>query len=72
MKIIPDKWISDLDWAKRPWKERLFTRPWRPWRRQKLVTSPRAYILGDTAYVSYATYLKIETIPGFKETLGIS
>ena len=72
MKIIPDKWISDLDWAKRPWKERLFTWPWRPWKRQKLVTIPKAYILGDTAYVSYATFLKIETIPGFKETLGIS
>ena len=27
----------------RTWKERLFTRPWRPWQRDKLQTQPAIY-----------------------------
>lgn len=72
MKILPDRYISDWHWVKRSWKERLFTRPWKPWKHRKIVNSPRAYIIGDTAYVSYATNAKIHNIPGFRETLGIS
>lgn len=54
--IIPDRNVSDIGY--RTWRERLFTRPWKPLIRNKPVTT--AYVVDKTILVSWATYLKIK------------
>lgn len=42
--IVPEGWNSP-----RTWRERLFTRPWRPWQKTKWLPNP-ARIEGDQVY----------------------
>ena len=49
----------------RSWRERLFTRPWRPWVRTKLVPDPVVgpddiYRIGGTLIVGERAYQKIK------------
>ncbi len=55
--IIPDRNVSDI--APRSWKERLFSRPWRPFVRVK--HEPKAFlVLDEFILVSYASFEKLK------------
>jgi len=56
LKVIADMHVSDDVYQKRTWKERLFTRPWTPFVKDKVIYSPKAYLFGNTILVSYQTY----------------
>jgi len=58
--VLPEKYISDYANQKRSWRERLFTFPWAPLKRSKIVHSPRAWFVDDICYVSYETYSKLQ------------
>jgi hypothetical protein len=46
MKVVVTPHLPMVD-ERRPWCERLFTRPWRPWRTTKKVPNPNVYILSS-------------------------
>lgn len=62
-KIEASPYISDTKPVRRSWGERLFTRPWHPLKRLKIVDSPIAYIIhsSNIVLVSYETYTKLKT-----------
>ncbi len=72
LKINPDINISDYRTVKRTWKERLFTRPWRPHISRKSVYDPLIYKVEDALYCSYESFAKIkqhcEEMAKFKES----
>lgn len=53
LRLIGDRDMADrvIDYVPRGWRERLFSRPWRPWRRLRVVITyvpQRRYIrIGD-------------------------
>lgn len=63
----------------RTWRERLFSRPWRPWQKHRLVTHPMwglltdrtCYQAGSTLYVNPAQFKlltdKFGPLPTFRE-----
>lgn len=57
MKIIQDKMVSDYESVKRTWRERLFSWPWKPWKKFNSVYNPKVYSLKDgTLVMSPASY----------------
>lgn len=55
-KVVADPSISDYETVPRSWRERLFTRPWRPFIKTKVIFSPIAYVMpGGTVMVSVRT-----------------
>lgn len=64
MKVTIDPHIVDSHYIKRSWKERLFTKPWEPFKSKKVVYCPIAYILKDgTALISPKTKKLLDKIP---------
>lgn len=59
-QFIQDINVPDHVWVRRPWKDRLFSRPWKPWISRVWTFSPIAYSLGDKWIVSPLTYQKIQ------------
>lgn len=55
-EIVGDVHVSDIE--RRSWRERLFSRPWRPLKKTKY--SPTAYIVGNQIIVSIQTFLRFE------------
>lgn len=47
MRVVTDRHITDFYYAKRTWKERLFTLPWRPWKREEAKYCPMGYVMPD-------------------------
>lgn len=72
MKIIIDKHVSDYDQIKRTWKERLFSRPWRPWVSKKSVHNPKIYRAGDTIICSPKTEANIRSAQKNSSPMGWS
>lgn len=60
MKLIADKYVSDLLMIERTWRERLLSRPWQPLKKHKTIYCPRVYKTiwqnEDTNICSYQTY----------------
>jgi hypothetical protein len=52
MELIVDDHMPKYKWIKRTWRERLFTRPWRPWVSKKQVMTDYAYIFRNHIIVS--------------------
>ena len=46
--IIETPHALDHREVKRTWRERLFSRPWRPWVKTKIVTKPGIFVLSST------------------------
>lgn len=44
-EIIESVYVSDFDYVKRTWKERLFSLPFRPFHAKKVVHNPKLYVL---------------------------
>lgn len=60
LKIVVNNHITDAAVAKRSWKERLFTRPFKPFEKFRVVNDPHAFILDNgTIVCSQGTYNKI-------------
>lgn len=47
MKVIIDNHVRDYDLVKRTWKERLFTWPWKPFKKYNSVFNPKYYKFGN-------------------------
>lgn len=61
LKIVADDHISDLETVKRTLKERLFSKPWNPFKTHKTVNAPKMYFLGENILLcSQKTKQKIE------------
>lgn len=58
--IEPNMYISDYYQSSRGLKQRLFTLPWRPFKKTITKYRPMAYIIDNVAYVSFETYLKLK------------
>ncbi len=43
--IIESAWLMDWKTVDRSWGERLFSKPWRPWRRAKEISTPSRRII---------------------------
>lgn len=56
MTVFPDRNVSDLEY--RTWFERLFSLPWRPWRRYKYTEA--VYVIDKMVICSHSTYKKIK------------
>lgn len=61
LKIQENAYVSDWTTVRRTWRERLFTRPWRPWKKWTTKFEPRGLYFQETGLVlvSYQSYLKI-------------
>ncbi len=70
MKIVSDIHISDYETVKRSWKERLFSRPWRPFVRFNKVHKPKVYQFGDTYICSPQTEARIQSALKNSSPLG--
>lgn len=46
IQIIEDAYINDYDHVRLTWRERLFSKPWRPWVKFKSVYNPKYYKVG--------------------------
>ena len=65
-------YINDWRNVRRTWRERLFSRPWKPRERMKRVFRPRAYVLEDkTVIVSPETYDAVIKA-GYENKAGIA
>lgn len=62
MKIIVDNYVSDYDQVKRTWKERIFTLPWRPFEKFKLVYNPKMYVIGNSIICSHCTEIRLKQV----------
>ena len=51
MKTIVTSNATRKVFVKRTWKERLFSRPWNPFRSTKVVHKPAAFQCGDTIII---------------------
>lgn len=66
--IIPSRYVCDYEVKFRTWEERLFTLPWRPLQRTKILKARGAYILDEKepsrpiCYVSYRTFGELEDL----------
>lgn len=67
--VIPDMYVSDVDWVDRTLYERFFTRPWQPFKKRKCVEHPRAYLMQDKVYVSHVTFIKLKNDLLVRKTL---
>lgn len=54
--LVADINVSDI--TSKSWKERLFSRPWNPFKGYK--KTPRAYVVKDIILVSFETYRLIK------------
>ena len=54
--IYEDVNVCDRIVRVRPWRERLFTRPWRPWIRQAVQHKPTCYRLDDHVFVAHPSF----------------
>lgn len=64
--VLTDAFINDYDTVERTWRERLFTRPWRPWVSTKRVYAPKFYKLpGGRVLMSPASEASL------REKLGV-
>lgn len=61
-KVISSAYYNDYKTYQRTWRERLLTRPWRPWQKTKSVYEPSVTRLDDGTLVmslqSYDNLLK--------------
>jgi hypothetical protein len=46
--VIETPYALEHKEVKRTWRERLFSRPWRPWVKTKIVTRPAIFVLSST------------------------
>lgn len=56
IKIVPDIYVPHHQRVARSLKERLFTRPWRPFDKFKNIDSHIIYIVNGVGIVSYKTF----------------
>lgn len=70
-KVVASIYAPDNKFVRRTWKERLFTRPWKPFTRTKSVEANWAYYLKDlnTAIVTFRTAALLEK-EGFPVAYG--
>lgn len=62
-RVIPVHYMSDWKKVKRTWAERLFSRPWNPFRGHKLIWNSKVYMLDNgIIYVSQETYDRWEKL----------
>lgn len=62
LRIVVDPYMSDFTLAKRTWKERLLSIPWRPWVKYRGINFPKAYFLSNGSIaVSPETMYTLET-----------
>jgi hypothetical protein len=66
MRVLVSDYLTDFDLVRRTWKERLFARPWRPWKKYKQIEKPPPYYVNEAQRVIYTTQrgwlaLKAET-----------
>ena len=57
MRVMVDDALTEYEWVKRPWRERLLTKPWRPWRSSKRVHKdvPPKYLIDESRGIIYTT-----------------
>lgn len=60
MRIIACEYVPDYRWVKRGFFERWFTWPWHPLIEFKATNQPYVLMVGNVAFVSFATYAKME------------
>lgn len=58
--IISSQYVSDYETVKRTWKERLFSKPWSPFKTHKQVYKPYVFKLNGLIIVSPATYARLK------------
>lgn len=61
--IIPDVHMYDYVTRQLSWKERLFSRPWRPLQKTKQIYDPTAFVFDDQVIVSYEMFAKLQREP---------
>lgn len=54
-RLVARSDINDFISVERPWTERFFSKPWRPWQATKLVRQTKFVRVGDTIYCSHLT-----------------
>lgn len=59
-RVLPSRYVPDTKSVRRTWIERLFSRPWNPLRRYKVVKTPLAFVLNGIVLCSYDTYNRIK------------
>ncbi len=59
IKVVWDEHAVDCKRVARSWRERLFTRPWRPRRRWKIVKEPKMFWVQDRAMLVAHPDLKV-------------
>ncbi len=60
--------------GRRSWRERLLSRPWRPWRAYRTVTHPMwgamndgdCYQFGDTIFINEQQFSELAKMPAFE------
>lgn len=63
--FIPNKNLTVQGTVPRTWKERMFSWPWRPLRKTKVINvpDPTVYLMGDKAIAHPATIALIKGLP---------
>ena len=61
LELIVDNYMPKYRWIKRTWRERLFTRPWRPWVSKRQVQTEYAYIFRNHIILSPEASKTIKT-----------
>lgn len=57
MRVVIDDTLTEFDLVRRTWRERLLTRPWRPWQAYRQVPKPpRFFVSGRTIYTTQRGY----------------
>lgn len=59
MDVIVSNHLPPM-YERRGWRERLFQRPWRPWRRLKQIPNNEVYRFGGKLLVSPQTYDRLK------------
>ena len=53
IRVYEDPFCMTGEEVRRTWKERLFTRPWRPWRKTKHISVPALFYVPRIGYVGH-------------------
>lgn len=68
--IIQNPYLVKSETVQRSWKERLFTWPWKPWRRTKILQVPSNEAIVDA--INHKVYVHPEFYETLKKSLPIN
>jgi hypothetical protein len=68
-KVIESRHMVVTEAIQRTWRERLFSRPWRPWRKTRIICKPdpNVYILDESQIVVHPEIMELWRLATTKE-----